>query len=149
MTLSEAKEKWGVSRDTLCMWLEYGFIPEVELKDSIVTVGETKPFVPKGNPNITVESVRKYILTACEKLEYIDFKILCITAEQFRAILSQLEEKKYIRRNIPDTDCTSNRHFTITEDGEKFLNKGKFKLEKLDFTLGFKYLSVKAKLKKE
>ncbi len=76
MTLSEAKEKWNISNEKLCQWLEYGFIPEVRLNNGIVTVGETKPFVPNKNANITVESVRKYILTACENFEYIDYKIL-------------------------------------------------------------------------
>lgn len=149
LTLSEAKKQWGVSYDALCWWLDFGFIPEVELNDGVVTVGETKPYVPKRGTTITVENVRKYILTACENLEYIDFHILCITAEQFIAILLQLEEKRYIQSNFPDADCKSNRHFTITEDGEKFLKKRKFKLEKLNFTIKFKYFELETKIKEE
>ena len=146
LTLAEAKEKWEVSGNKLCEWLEHGFIPEVELKNGIVKVGETKPCVPKKNAHITVENVRKYILTACENLEYIDFHILCIKAEEFKTILLQLEEKQYIQKNFPDADCTSNKHFIITEDGEKFLSKKKFKLEKLTFTLNFKYLAFGAEI---
>lgn len=149
LTLSEAKKQWGVSYDALCWWLDFGFIPEVELNDGVVTVGETKPYVPKRGTTITVENVRKYILTACENLEYIDFHILCITAEQFIAILLQLEEKKYVQRNLPDADCKSNKYFTITEDGEKFLKKRKFKLEKLNFTIKFKYFELETKIKEE
>lgn len=149
LTLYEAKKQWGVSYDALCWWLDFGFIPEVELNDGVVTVGETKPYVPKRGTTITVENVRKYILTACENLEYIDFHILCITAEQFIAILLQLEEKRYIQSNFPDADCKSNRHFTITEDGEKFLKKRKFKLEKLNFTIKFKYFELETKIKEE
>lgn len=146
LTLSEAKKSWRISDEKLCQWLEYGFIPEVELNNGIITVGEKKPFVPRKNANITVENVRKYILTACENLEYIDFHILCITAEQFIAILLQLEEKKYVQRNLPDADCKSNKYFTITEDGEKFLKKKKFKLEKLNFTFKFKFLEFGAEI---
>lgn len=146
MTLSDTKEKWKISYDTLCKWLEYGFIPQVELNNGVVTVGKTKPYVPKKNTTITVESVRKYILTACENLEYIDFHIPFITQEQFTAILLQLEEKKYIQRNIPDADCTSNKQFIITEDREKFLKKKKFKLEKLYFAFQFEYLELGAEI---
>lgn len=147
LTLSEAKKQWGVSYDALCRWLDCGFIPQVELNNGVITVGETKPHVPKKGTNITVENVRKYILEACENLEYIDFHILYITAEQFTAILLQLEDKKYIQRNIPDADCTSNKNFTITEDGEKFLKNKKFKLEKLNFTFKFKYFEFDATIK--
>lgn len=149
LTLYEAKKQWGVSYDALCWWLDFGFIPEVELNDGVVTVGETKPYVPKRGTTITVENVRKYILTACENLEYIDFHILNISEEQFIAILLQLEEKRYIQSNFPDADCKSNRHFTITEDGEKFLKKRKFKLEKLNFTIKFKYFELETKIKEE
>ncbi len=149
MTLSEAKEKWNTSHEKLCQWLEYGFIPEVRLNNGIVTVGETKPFVPKKNANITVESVRKYILTACENLEYIDYKILFIEKEQFCAIIMQLEENNYIRKNLPDVDYTTNRNFTITEEGEKFLKKRKFTLGELNFSLNFKYLSLDGKIRKD
>lgn len=149
LTLYEAKKQWGVSYDALCWWLDFGFIPEVELNDGVVTVGETKPYVPKRGTTITVENVRKYILTACENLEYIDFHILNISEEQFIAILLQLEEKKYVQRNLPDADCKSNKYFTITEDGEKFLKKRKFKLEKLNFTIKFKYFELETKIKEE
>jgi len=146
LTLSEAKKEWGISYDTLCRWLECGFIPQVDLNKSVITVGETKPYVPKKGANITVENVRKYILTACEKLEYIDFRILGIKQEQFKAILLQLEEKNYIKRNFPDVDCTSNKHFIITEDGEKVKNKRKLKLEKLNFNFKFKFLELSAEI---
>lgn len=149
LTLSEAQEKWEVSRDTLCVWLERGFIPEVELENKVVKVGETKPCVPKKNTNINVKSVRKYILKACNQFEYIDSHILGIPEEQFKAILLQLEDNKYIQRNLPNVDCTSNEHFIITEEGEKFMNKGKFKLEELGFTIDFKYLNVSAKIKED
>ena len=71
------------------------------MKNGVVTVGNTKPYVPNNKADITVESVRKYILTACEKFEYIDFHILHITTEQFTAILLQLEEKIIFRKIFP------------------------------------------------
>ncbi len=146
LTLSKAKKQWGVSYNRLCRWLEFGFIPEVELKNGVVTVGNTKPYVPNNKADITVESVRKYILTACEKFEYIDFHILHITTEQFTAILLQLEEKNYIQKNFPDADCTSNKYFTITDDGEKFLKKRKFEIGQLNFTFKFKYFEFGAEI---
>lgn len=142
MTLSEAKKEWKVSYDTIVMWLEKGFIPDIQIVDKSIIINGIKPFVPKKGVNITVENVRKYILQACMNFEYIDYRIVSIRKEQFRSILLQLEESKYIKRNKPKSECTSNRDFTITDEGEKFLKKGKFRLEKLGFSFNFKYLEM-------
>lgn len=142
MTLLEAKNNWKISEKRLLEWIDKGFIPEIEIQNGKIFIGEKKPFIPNRGTNITVENVRKYILTACNNLEYIDYRIFCITPEQFKEILLQLEDNNYIRRNIPNADCLSNRNFAITEQGESALKKGKFKLDRLSFTLKFDYLNV-------
>ncbi len=87
-------------------------------------------------------------MTACNNLEYIDYRIFCIPSEQFSEILLQLEENNYIHRNIPNADCFSNRNFTITEQGENALKRGKFKLNKLSFKFKFKYLDVSSEFER-
>lgn len=148
MSLTEAKKKWGIGYDTLCCWLDLGYLPNVTIEDGIIDVGNIEPYIPNANANITAESVRKYILQACREFKFISYKILHISMEQFKAILLQLEDKKYIQRNLPDVQLTSNENFTITEDGEAFLNKGKFKLSGIEFHLGFKYGGAKVKIEK-
>lgn len=149
MTLTEAKKKWGISYETLCCWLDLGYLPNVTIENGIIDVENDEPYIPKANAKITVESVRKYILLACSELKFISYKILNISAEQFQAILLQLEDKKYIQRNLPTANLTSNENFIITEDGEAFLRKGKFKLSGIEFCLNFKYGGVKVKLENQ
>lgn len=60
MTLSEAKKSWKISDEKLCQWLEYGFIPEVELSNGIITVGEKKPFVPR---KMQISLLKMYVNT--------------------------------------------------------------------------------------
>lgn len=148
MTLTEAKKKWGISYDTLCCWLDLGYLPNVTIDNGIIDIGNVEPYVPKTNARITVESVRKYILRACSEFKFISYKILNISMEQFKVILLQLEDKKYIQRNSSNVKFTSNENFTITEDGEAFLKKGNFKLSDIEFNLNFKYGGVKVKIKK-
>ena len=148
MTLTEAKKKWGIGYDTLCYWLDLGYIPNVTVENGIVDVGDVAPYVPNANAKITVENVRKFILDACSEMKFISYKILNIRAEQFQAILLQLEERKYIQRQLPTVNCISNENFIITEEGEAFLKKGKFKMSGIEFHLKFKYGSVKVKFDK-
>ena len=148
MTLTEAREKWNISYDTLCYWLDLGYLPNVSVENGIVDIGNVMPYIPNANSNITSETVRKYILKACSEFKFISWKILNISEEQFKAILIQLEDRKYIQRNLPDTAFTSNENFTITEEGEEFLKKGKFKLNELEFDLKRKYCSLKMKFSK-
>ena len=148
MTLAEAKKKWGISYDSLCGLFDLGYLPDVTIENGIINIGNVIPYIPKTNSNITVESVRKYILQACSELKFISYKILEIDKEQFQAILLQLEEKKYIQRNLPDAQTISNKNFTITEEGEAFLKKGKFMLSGIEFSLKFKYAGVKIKIEK-
>lgn len=148
MTLTEAKKQWGISYDTLCCWLDLGYLPNVTIENGLIDVGNVEPYIPKANAKITVESVRKYILLACSELKFISYKILNISEKQFQVILLQLEDKKYIQRNLPTVNFTSNENFTITENGEAFLKQGKFKLSGIEFHFDFKYGGVKVKLEK-
>ena len=148
MTITEAKNDWKVSYDQICQWLEKGIIHDVEIVDGIILINAPKPLIPKKGSNITVESIRKYILKACNEMSYIDYRILGIKKEYFSNILAQLETKNYIQRNAQETDYLSNTGFVITEDGISFLKKGKFKLDKLGFELKFQYLNVSAALER-
>lgn len=138
--------KWRVSYKTLCKWLDTGILPDTKIIDGIVQIQCNKPLIPGNNAIINTENVRKYILKACKEFQYIDYRILGMKAEQFQAILLQLEEKKYIQPNSPQLDRLSNKHFSITEDGEAFLKQGKFQLESLNFEIGFSYKGIAAKL---
>lgn len=150
MTITEAKKQWKVSYDTMCQWLEQGIIPDVEIIDGAVSINDPKPIIPKKGAAITVENVRKYILTACNEMGYTDYKILHIKKEHFCEILSQLEESKYIkcRKNVKDVDYSSNKDFVITDKGNDSLKKDKFKLEKLNITINFKYLGVATEIER-
>ncbi len=149
MTLLEAKNKWNVSYETLCIWLEIGLIPDVRMDNGKIIISGSKPFVPNNGSKITVENVRKYILRACMNFEYIDYRILCIEKRQFESILQQLEEANYVRKDVPTASYKSNRNFTITEIGEEKLKKKKLQLNSLGFALDFKYLKVNAEIGKE
>lgn len=149
MTLEETKRKWKISYERLCAWVSMGIIPEIEIVDGIVEIRGNKPFVPKNKSKITVDSVRKYILKACSLMQYIDYRILGIEQDKFKAIISQLEESNYIRKDADNVDCLSNKYFTITELGETFLKKGNFKLKKLGFDLNFSYMGITAEINGE
>lgn len=146
MTLTEAKAQWNVSHQRLCEWLDAGIIPDVSIVDGKVHIPDIQPFVPPKGTKITVDKVRNYILKACMNLQYIDYRILTIEPEQFRAILVQLEESGYISCDFPEADCLSNKHFITTESGEKALKKKKLNLQKLAFELGASYCGVSAKV---
>lgn len=151
MTITEAKNQWSVSYDTICQWLEQGIIPDVEIVDGAISINNPKPIIPRKNANITVENVRKYILTASNEMGYIDYKILHIKQEHFCEILSQLEDSKYVksRKNVNSPDYSNNKDFVITEKGSEALKKDKFKLQKLNFEFKFKYLSLSAEIQGE
>lgn len=144
MTITEAKNQWRVSYDTICQWLEQGIIPDVKIVDGAISINNPKPIIPKKGTNITVENVRKYILTACNEMGYTDYKILHIKKEHFREILSQLEDNKYVkcRKNINSPDYSSNKDFAITDKGGNALKNDRFKLQKLNIEFKFKYLSL-------
>ena len=146
MTLAEAKKEWDVSYNKLCEWLSMGIIPEIEIVGGIVEIRGNKPFILKKRSKITVDSVRRYILRACNLMQYIDYRILDIEPGKFIAIISQLEESNYIRKDTDDADCLSNKNFTITELGETSLKKRNFKLGKLGFELNFSYNGIALKI---
>lgn len=42
MTLTEAKKKWGISYDTLCCWLDLGYLPNVTIDNGIIDIGNVE-----------------------------------------------------------------------------------------------------------
>lgn len=145
MTIDEAKNKWKVSHNKICDWLDAGIIPDVQVIDRKINIPDIELLIPQKGTKITIKKVREYIMKAIIDLKYIDYRILAIEPEKFRAILEQLETSGYVIKEESNADYLSNRGFITTEVGEDKYTKKKMELKKLNFELGFKYdvLSIK------
>ncbi|MBD5160341.1 MAG: hypothetical protein HDT23_08905 [Ruminococcus sp.] len=137
MNLEETKQNWNISEKTLISWIDNGFIPDIEIENGRISIGNLKPYVIKRGTHINNESVCRYILRACNEFHYIDYNILNIERHYFVDIMTELERNNYIRRNLLSDDYSSNRNFIITEYGGNFLKKRKFNLENLNFNIQF------------
>lgn len=139
MTISETLKKWGISPKTLLRYLDNGIIANVSVTDNIVNIPDIpKPLIPAYNAKITKEKVVRYILKALNSFMYIDYKILFIEAEQFSAIMKQMEKNGYIEKTSDNADYLSTIGFISTENGDK-INANKFKLDSLNFSFEFVY----------
>ena len=144
MTITEAQKQWHISESRIIELLERGFIPGVTIIDGRIAIDDqtVEPIIPSSNATITRDSVVRYILRALDEFKYIDHRILCIPADQFQAIMRELEHEGYINKITDNSDYLSVKGFSLTEKGSEKKNAKKFALENIGFKLGFKYKAV-------
>ena len=151
MTITEAREKWGISPEKMLEMLSLGVIRNVRIENDVVTLPDYQGIrFPRKNQKITCQYIEKTILESCENLWYTDYCLLCVEETVFSTILKLLEENGYITKKVPTVeDYTSNENYICTDSGRTYLKKGKFTLSKVTAGVGFKFISFEATFKKK
>ena len=73
MTITEAREKWGISPEKMLEMLSLGVIRNVRIENDVVTLPDYQGIrFPRKNQKITCQYIEKTILESCENLWYTD-----------------------------------------------------------------------------
>lgn len=119
MTIQEAAKEWKVKEQTVLRYILKGYIYNLTIENNeIVIPNIPKPHI-KRNPK-TVAEQDNYILTAMNKEEYVNAKIMGIDQDKFAKRLEALiKSKKIFPKNDNSVDYSSNLDFVLSSKDDK------------------------------
>lgn len=119
MTIREAAKEWKVKEQTVLNYILEGYIYGLAIENNeIVIPNIPKPHI-KRKPK-TVAEQDKYILTAMNKEEYVNAKIMDIDQEKFAERLEALiKSKKIFPKSDNSIDYSSNLDFVLSSKDDK------------------------------
>ena len=105
MTITEAMAEWKIGKEKMITYLNDGIIPGISVTDNIIEIPDIgAPLVPPPNAKITSDSVIKYILTAMDKLQFINYRILKIEKPVFETVIHRFERDGEIEMIICESE---------------------------------------------
>lgn len=119
MTIQEAAKEWKVKEQTVLSYILKGYIYNLTIENNeIVIPNIPKPHI-KRKPK-TVAEQDNYILTAMNKEEYVNAKIMGIDQDKFAKRLEALiKSKKIFPKNDNSVDYSSNLDFVLLSKDDK------------------------------
>lgn len=119
MTIREAAKEWKVKEQTVLNYILEGYIYGLSIENNeIVIPNIPKPHI-KRKPK-TVAEQDNYILTAMNKEEYVNAKIMGIDQDKFAKRLEALiKSKKIFPKNDNSVDYFSNLDFVLSFKDDK------------------------------
>ena len=118
MTIQEAAKEWKVKEQTVLSYILKGYIYNLTIENNeIVIPNIPKPHI-KRKPK-TIAEQDNYILTAMNKEEYVNAKIMGIDQEKFAERLQALiTANKIFSKNENVSDFSSNIGFILVNSKE-------------------------------
>lgn len=119
MTIQEAAKEWKVKEQTVLSYILKGYIYNLTIENNEIVI----PNIPK--PHIrrkpkTVAEQDNYILTAMNKEEYVNAKIMGIDQDKFAKRLEALiKSKKIFSQSDNSIDYSSNLKFILLSKDDK------------------------------
>lgn len=119
MTIQEAAKEWKVKEQTVLSYILKGYIYNLTIENNeIVIPNIPKPHI-KRKPK-TVAEQDNYILTAMNKEEYVNAKIMGIDQDKFAKRLEALiKSKKIFPQSDNSIDYSSNLKFVLLSKDDK------------------------------
>ena len=119
MTIREAAKEWKVKEQTVLNYILEGYIYGLSIENNeIVIPNIPKPHI-KRKPK-TVAEQDNYILTAMNKEEYVNAKIMGIDQDKFAKRLEALiKSKKIFPKNDNSVDYSSSLDFVLSFKDDK------------------------------
>lgn len=136
MTILEGSANWGMSAETIIKHIALGEISNLRIEDNIILL----PDIPKPHFTTLKKPIYVYreILSAAQKGEYIDERILHITKEEFRAYIQNLVNENYI--STIHSEINSSMDYVLTMKGTNYKENKKelqvFLAEKINISIG-------------
>lgn len=119
MTIQEAAKEWKVKEQTVLNYILEGYIYGLSIENNEIVI----PNIPKPYINTKPKTVAKqdnYILTAMNKEEYVNAKIMGIDQDKFEERLKALIKSKKIFPKIDNSvDYSSNLDFVLSSKDDK------------------------------
>lgn len=119
MTIREAAKEWKVKEQTVLNYILEGYIYGLSIENNEIVI----PNIPKPHIKRKPKTVAKqdnYILTAMNKEEYVNAKIMGIDQDKFAKRLEALmKSKKIFPKNDNSVDYSSNLDFVLSSKDDK------------------------------
>ena len=119
MTIQEAAKEWKVKEQTVLSYILKGYIYNLTIENNeIVIPNIPKPHIKRKPKTVTEQD--NYILTAMNKEEYVNAKIMGIDQDKFAKRLEALiKSKKIFPQSDNSIDYSSNLKFVLLSKDDK------------------------------
>lgn len=149
ITLSEAASRWNISWERLLRLLELGMIRGVKVNDHSVLLPAHRTIkIPKEKQELTVDYISKCILETCDKMGYVDNRLLQIKEDEFAKIITSLESDGLLERTSKNGPLYSNESYMITSKGLEVAKKSRFSLNNITLSLSVNFFTISASIER-